>query len=167
MSWDLHKLFQQHAKEIARALRRRGFSEDTAADLTQDAFVRLLTLSSEEGAAPANQRAYLHRISYNLGIDYRRREALLQRVELTDEAFGRIADPAPSAEVVVYNKQRLAATRAAIRELPERTRTAFELHRLDGLTITEVAERLDLSTTRTWTLIRDAYRHIKRRLRDL
>lgn len=167
MSWDLHKLFQKHAREVARALRRRGLSEDTAADLTQDAFVRLLTLSSETDAAPANLRAYLHRVSYNLSVDHRRREALLPRVDLTDDALRSIADPAPSAEVIVYDKQRLAATQAAIRELPDRTRTAFELHRLNGLTISAVAKELGLSTTRTWTLIREAYQHIQRRLRNL
>jgi RNA polymerase sigma-70 factor (ECF subfamily) len=167
VSWDLHELFRKHAKEISRALRRRGLDEDTAADLTQEAFVRLLSLSAANVQAPANQRAYLHRVSQNLGTDFRRREALLPRVDLTDEAFSRIADPSPSVETAVNDRQRLAATQAAILELPERTRTAFELHRLDGLTITEVAGKLGLSVTRTWTLIRQAYQHIRRRLHDL
>jgi RNA polymerase sigma-70 factor (ECF subfamily) len=49
---------------------------------------------------------------------------------------------------------------AALAELPERTRKAFELHRLDERTISDIAQELGLSTTRTWTLIREAYRHI-------
>lgn len=168
MTWDFHKLFQKHAREIIRALRKRGLDEETAADLTQDAFFRLLTASAKNDATPLeNPRAYLHRISHNLSIDYRRREALVTRVELTDELLGRLADPAPSAETVVYDKQRLAATVSAIQELPERTRKAFELHRLHGRTISDVAAELELSTTRTWTLVRDAYRHIHQRLRNL
>lgn len=167
MSWDLHKLFKAHANEIARALRRRGLSEDTAADLTQETFLRMVKLSSEDVVAPANERAYLHRVSYNLSVDHRRREALLQSVDLTDDAIKRVADPAPLPDVAVYDKQRLAATQAAIEELPSRTRLAFERHRLDGLTINDVAGELGLSTTRTWTLIRDAYQHIQGRLRDL
>ena len=114
-----------------------------------------------------NPRAYLHRISRNLSIDLRRRERLLPRVDVTDEVLERIADQTPLQEAVVYDKQRLAATQRAIEELPERTRRAFELHRLDELTISDVAEKIGLSTTRTWVLIRDAYRHIRSRLARL
>ena len=35
------------------------------------------------------------------------------------------------------------------------------------LTINEVAVEIGLSTTRTWVLIRDAYRHIRSRLQGL
>lgn len=167
MSWDIHKLFQSHAAEIARALRRSGHSADAAADITQDAFVRLMTSAPVTGRNDGNPRAYLHRISRNLSIDLRRRERLLPRVDVTDEVLERIADQAPLQEAVVYDKQRLAATQRAIEELPERTRRAFELHRLDELTISDVAEKIGLSTTRTWVLIRDAYRHIRSRLARL
>ncbi|WP_430691779.1 sigma factor [Nitrobacter winogradskyi] len=43
MPWDFHTLFMRHSKEIANALRRRGVSPENAADLTQEAFLRLLT----------------------------------------------------------------------------------------------------------------------------
>ncbi|MGQ5720640.1 sigma factor [Pseudochrobactrum asaccharolyticum] len=40
--WDLHHLFKKHARDIRQALRRRGLPEETAADLTQDTFLRVL-----------------------------------------------------------------------------------------------------------------------------
>jgi RNA polymerase sigma factor (sigma-70 family) len=167
LSWDLHKLFQSHAAEVVRTLRRRGHPADVAADIAQDAFVRLLTADPALGRAAGNPRAYLHRISRNLSIDYRRRERVMGHVDVSDDELLRIADPAPSQETICYDKQRLAATQRAIEELPERTRKAFELHRLDEYTISEVAEEVGLSTTRTWVLIRDAYRHIRARLSDI
>jgi RNA polymerase sigma-70 factor (ECF subfamily) len=160
LSWDLHKLFQSHAAEIVRALRRRGLSAETAADIAQDAFVRVLTLAPEDGTAIHNPKAYLHQVSRNLSINHQRRERLVKMVELDDAVAETIADPSPTAETVIYDRQRLEATAAALAELPERTRRAFVLHRLGEHTITEVAELIGLSTTRTWTLIRDAYRHI-------
>jgi len=162
LPWDLHKLFQRHTGELIRFLTRRGHSRETAADLTQDAFVRLLT--AEPSGSSANPRAYLFAITRNLSIDLVRRERLLPHVDLSDELVGRIVDPSPLQEVIVYDKQRLAATQRAIAELPERMQQAFVLHRLDELTITEVAGRVGLSTTRTWVLIRDAYKHIRARL---
>lgn len=167
MSWDFSNLFRRHAKDITRTLRRRGLSAETAADLTQDTFVRVLAAPPKDGAGVHNPVAYLFRIARNLRIDHLRRERLFVRVELSDGEFAEIADNAPNAETIVYDRQRLALTKAALAELPERTRRAFELHRLGDLTIAETASAIGLSTTRTWTLLRDAYEHIDARLNDL
>lgn len=160
MSWDLQKLFRNHAGEIVRALRRRGLSAETAADITQEAFLRVLTLGPRNGATIHNPKAYLHQVSRNLSINHQRRERLVPMIELDDALAERIVDPTPNPETVVYDRQRLKQTEAALAELPERTRTAFVLHRLGEHTIAEVARNIGLSTTRTWALIRDAYRHI-------
>lgn len=166
MPWDLQFLFERHAREIHRFLRRRGHSAETADDLTQDTFFRVLATPPQETDINHNPRAYLYQVSRNLSINYQRRESLLQTTDLSTEEASRIVDPAPSAEAVVYSRQCLAQVASALAELPERTRRAFEMHRLGEMTITEVARELDLSTGRTWTLIRDAYRHLLVRVDD-
>lgn len=140
---------------------------ETAADLTQDAFLKVLVSPPPEAAQTYNPKAYLYRAARNLGIDHGRRERVLVRVDLSDERFEAIADPSPSAETIVYDRQKLRLVEAALAELPRRVREAFELHRIGGLTIAEVANRLGMSTTRTWVLIRDAYEHIEDRLNGL
>ncbi|MCB1392628.1 MULTISPECIES: RNA polymerase sigma factor [unclassified Nitrobacter] len=167
MKWDLHRLFVRHARDITAALRRRGLSEETAADITQDTFVKILVSPPGNAVTVHNPAAYLFRVARNLGIDHQRRERVLRRVDLSAEDFAAIIDPTPSAEVAVYDRQKLALTRAALAELPERTRIAFEMHRLDEMTIAEVAAELGLSTSRVWSLIRDAYDHIDARLTGL
>jgi len=162
--WDIHNLFIRHAREINRFLRRRGHSPETAADLTQDTFVRVLTASPQ--GVVNNPQAYLHLVARNLSIDLRRRERIVSYVDLPDEEFQRVLDLSPSPETVVYDRQRLAIVERAILELPEKTRRAFEMHRLGELTINQVAVELGLSTTRTWTLVRQAYRHLRGRLHD-
>ncbi len=107
-----------------------------------------------------NPRAYLYQVSRNLSINHARRERLANTVDLGEEAVAQLVDPSPSAETVVYDRQRLKLTEMALAELPDRTRIAFELHRLGDRTISDVAAEIGLSTTRTWALIRDAYRHI-------
>jgi RNA polymerase sigma factor (sigma-70 family) len=161
---DIRQLFMRHAREIQRYLRRRGHSHDAAADLTQDTFVRALTLAPGEDYA--NPRAYLHMIARNLSVDLRRRERTVPFVTGCDVHMMAVADSAPTPEVVVYDRQRLAIVEAAIAELPDRTRRAFELHRLAEMTIAEVGQEIGLSTTRTWVLVRDAYRHLRRRLNE-
>lgn len=164
VAWDLQKLFRRHSGDIVKSLRRRGLSPETAADLTQDTFVRMLLSPPGETAATHNPAAYLFRVARNLGIDYLRRERLLPRADLLPEDLAGVADAGPSPETVVYDRQKLALTAAALAELPERTRRAFEMHRLDEMTIAAVAAELDLSISRTWSLIRDAYEHVDARL---
>jgi RNA polymerase sigma-70 factor (ECF subfamily) len=158
MSWDFHNLFVRHAREINRFLRRRGHNAETAADITQDTFLRVLASPPAEVCAKPNPRAYLYQVSRSLSVNHRRRESLIQTTDL-DEAAA-VADPAPTAEVLVYSRQCLAQTRRALAELPERTRRAFEMHRLGERTIQDVADELNVSTSRAWVLIRNAYRHI-------
>lgn len=160
LSWDIQKLFRRHAKDIAQSLRRRGMNEDTAADITQDTFLRILASPPAASDGNDNPKAYLYRVSRNLGINHQKREALIETIDIdADDALG-IADPSPSPERVVYSRQCLAEAHRALAELPERTRLAYEMHRLGERTLAEVAEELGISTTRAWALVRDAYRHL-------
>lgn len=164
--WDIQILFRRHARDIALSLRRRGISEDIAADLTQDTFVRILTSPRATIAGASNPAGYLFRVARNLCIDHQRRERLIAYVDLAPHDFAAIIDPSPSSETIVYDRQRLELTRAALAELPERTRKAFEMHRMDEMTIAAVAAELGLSISRVWSLIQDAYEQIDARLTD-
>ncbi|WP_208856216.1 MULTISPECIES: sigma-70 family RNA polymerase sigma factor [Brucella] len=160
LSWDIQNLFRHHAKGMARFLHRRGINQETAVDLTQDTFLRVIATPPRDGMQNNNPKAYLYQAARNLGINHQKREALIEITSLDDEDAVKLADPAPSAERIVCSKQCLVQTYQALSELPERTRLAFEMHRLGERTIAEVAEELGISTTRAWTLIRDAYRHL-------
>ncbi len=51
----------------------------------------------------------------------------------------------PSAEQNVAGRQRLAQLTRAIADLPPKTRRAFELHKLEGMTQEETARTLGVS----------------------
>jgi len=167
VAWDISQLFRLHAGAIAAALRRRGANADVAEDITQDAFVRVIAAPPGDQAVGYNPRGYLFRVSYNLLIDLRRRERSLPMVGLDLDDLDRLPSSTPSAEAVVYDRQRLALTEKALNELPERTRRAFEMHRTEGLTIAEVGQRLGVSTSRAWGLIQEAYQHLRIRLKGV
>lgn len=148
-------------------MHRRGINAEAAADLTQDAFVRVIASPPSGTAENHNPKAYLYQAARNLGINHQKREALIETVHLDDAEALSIVDPAPSPERIVYSRQCLAETYQALSELPERTKLAFEMHRLGERTTSEVAEELGISTTRAWTLIREAYRHLLERVENL
>lgn len=166
MGWDLQTLFRLHAPTLVRSLRRRGASAETAEDLTQDAFLRLLGAAPPDQGPGGDARAYLLQTSRNLLIDHRRREGRAPLEAAEAEAMAEAPDPAPSVERRLDDRRRLARVEAALAGLPPKMRQAFELHRVEGLTLAETARRMGLSTTRVWALVRDAYRILRESLRE-
>ncbi|OBS50740.1 MULTISPECIES: RNA polymerase sigma factor [Methylosinus] len=162
---DLSILFRRYNADVTKALRRRGLSSEAAADIAQETFLRVLALGMRSEAVVDNPRGYLLRVARNLSIDLGRREGHSPFVGGEIERFEATPDPAPSQETRLSDRQKLAAVAAALDELPERTRRAFEMHRLGERTIAEIGVELGLSTSRTAVLIKDAYHHIRGRLR--
>lgn len=164
MSWDLQNLFIRHAREIDRFLRRRGHNAETAADITQDTFLRVLASPPGEACVNHNPKAYLYQVSRSLSVNHQRRERLIQTIDL-DEAAN-VADPAPSAEKAVYSRQCLAQTRKASPSC-RTDKDGFRNAPVRDRTIQDVAKELNLSTGRTWGLIREAYRHLLTQVDDI
>lgn len=158
--WDFHALFRDHAREIIHFLRCNGHDPETSRDLAQDTFVRVIARTPRVKTSGHNPRAYLFKVSRNLGINLKTRQRRVPMVSLDETLVETLADPQPTAERIVQSRQALMQTLAAMNTLPQRSRRAFEMHRLGERTIAEIAEEIGLSTTGTWKLIREAYKHI-------
>lgn len=157
--WDTELLFQKHAQEINRYLRKCGHGRDEAADLTQDVFVRLM--GAAQPKHDGNQRAYLYTVARNLSTDFYRRHQAARISNIPDHAYSNHPDPVSDPERAISNRQQIDALRRALEELPPKTRRAFELYRLRDLTMTQVAAELNLSVSRTWALIHQACHHVR------
>lgn len=177
MSQDTHTLFRLYACSIRQFLQRQGLGRETAEDLTQDVFLRMLARGTAQDAPSRDAqgpdvatipdpRAYLFRISRNLMIDHWRSEQRRPVFPLGEHELARIADPAPDAERQYLDRERLRRTAAALETMPARTRQVFELHRLGGQSLAAIASETGLSTTRIWMLVHEAYRHIRRHLQE-
>ena len=77
---------------------------ETAADLAQDTFLRVLSSPPANGVLNHNPRAYLFQVSRNLGINYQRRQALVPMVDIDDELAAEIPDETPSPETIVHSR---------------------------------------------------------------
>jgi RNA polymerase sigma-70 factor (ECF subfamily) len=143
----LARYYQELLNYFARAARGR----DNAADLVHEAYARVLTLE-RSGQAIAQPRALLYRTVRNLLVDQHRRSVVRapqQQGAIDEEPLPDVAElAAPAAlgpEARLAASQGVAALLATIDALPLRCREAFILHRFDGLSHAEVAERMGIS----------------------
>lgn len=166
---DLRRAYLVKRDDLARYFAVRLRSREAAEDLIQDLFVRICAL---EPAAPIdNPSAYLFRLAHNLMLD-RLRSA--QRSGARDEAWrrshstevgGQDVMDTPSPEQAAAASERLRRTLLAIQSLPPRTRRAFELHRLEGLSQEQTAQTLGVSRKTVEKQVSAALKHLLAKLR--
>ncbi|RYF79128.1 MAG: sigma-70 family RNA polymerase sigma factor [Comamonadaceae bacterium] len=159
----LHSLYSEHHGWLQAWLRRRLLCTHDAADLAQDTFLRLLArpASSVEGCEVLREpRAYLTTVAKGLLVDFWRRGEL-ERAYLADLALQPEALQ-PSPEERLAAMQMLRAVDALMQGLTPKTRAAWLLSRLDGLTHAEIAKQLQVSVPRVRQLLENAMRHAYR-----
>lgn len=159
---SLLRLLVAHYEELTAYLTRRLGSPGSANDVLHDTYLRLQGL----GAVPdiENPRAYLYRVADNIALDRLRAEGRRERWQVHDEQIQRQPSEDPSAEIVLEHKQRLQLLAQAIAELPPRCREAFLLHKLDGLTHSQIAGRLGISRSMVEKHVMKALAHCRDRL---
>lgn len=139
---DVCRLYHTHHSWLRTWLKRRLDCSETAADLAQDTFTRVL-LRDREGAVIREPRAYLSHIARALVINHWRRRDLEQAYL---QALASMPEPeVPSPEHRQQLLDALCEIDAALDELPQPVRQAFLMSQLEGLKYREIAERLAVS----------------------
>ncbi|MGQ0591144.1 MAG: RNA polymerase sigma factor [Gammaproteobacteria bacterium] len=158
----LARWFAEHGARLRNWLGRRVGCPETAADLAQEACVRLARCAATRGEEQLRGLAY--RIANQVLIDHHRRTAIRARVEAQASDLGAIASPAPGPEQVLAGRQALARLREALADLPVDCRTAFLLQGLDGLSYAQIASRLGISERMVAKHLARAMRHCRDRI---
>lgn len=131
-----------------------------AEDVVQEAYIRFVPARATDSRIE-QPVAYLYRIVRNVALDWTRRFAAETRRD--DAGIAGVA-ATPSPEETALYRDALRCVEAALAELPDPVRTAFEMHRLGGLTLQQIAARLGVSTATAGRWTQDALVHIARRL---
>ena len=167
----LEQIYTEHRAGLLRFLTARTGSAAEAEDIVQEVWLRL----RGGGIGPVdNGRAYLYRIAQNLVLDRLRAN---RRREQRDRAWTQLEmgasdhdeearDTRANAQEALEEREEVARLTSAIANLPEGARRAFQLHKIDGLSHGEVAERLGISRSGVEKHMAVAMKYLRRALMD-
>jgi RNA polymerase sigma factor (sigma-70 family) len=140
-------IYEDVFPSLFRYCRRLTGDADTAEDVAQEAFVRLLDRQVE--GHPAALRVWLFRVATHLIRDrYRVSENRRRLLETYPVAPAAVPDPAERVEV----DEKLGAVRSALGTLQERDRTML-LMREEGFSYREIAEAVEVQASSVGTLL--------------
>lgn len=154
------RLFVEHNAALIRFLRLRLDSDQDAKEVAQESYVRLLQL--DRPGAVSLLRAFLFRTAANLATD-RLRRLRVRRATHADPVFENETDDIDPERAAVA-RQQLMIVEAGLRELPDKVRQVFLLHRLEGLSVAEAGRRLGVSERTACNYVIKAMLHCRRRM---
>ena len=152
-------LFEVQFPRLFRYLDRLGGDPDLAADLAQEAFVRLY----RRGEFPDAPEAWLVTVATNLFRNSRNTGSRRRRLLTPFRGAGALADPLPDPAARVDAEESRREVRVALDRLPERERQLLLLS-AEGFSYRELAGILGIAEGSVGTLLARAREAFKREL---
>jgi RNA polymerase sigma-70 factor (ECF subfamily) len=157
-------LYATEQDRLRRRLIGRGLSAQQAADAVQELFLRLLRTPRTD---VRNASAYLSRAADSIAIDHWRREQRAERLfEAAPPDALTVADPSPSVEARLMDKDLSRDLEQALATLPPRCREVLLLHKFEELSYAEIAQRLGISRNTVMVHLANAMALLRRRMRE-
>ena len=157
-------LFESFAPRIKGYMIRQGVNPDLAEELAQEALTtvwRKATLYSPDKGQPTT---WIFTIARNLRIDRIRRERAWQPLP---ESHAEQACDSPAPDEVVSEQERSERVREALKTLPAEQIEIVTLSFLEGLSHSEIGERLSVPLGTVKSRMRLAYQKLRPLITDL
>lgn len=159
------RLAADHGEDLLRFLSRRARTAADAREVAQEVYVRLLRMDRKDRIR--DPRAYLYRIAVNLLHEFElKRQAEAEGLrgwapeQVADENALR-ADSGAEAQLIGRKLGEVLG------ELSAKCRAVLIMHRRDGMTCDEIADRLGISRSMVKRYLGNGLRHCCARLEEL
>jgi RNA polymerase sigma-70 factor (ECF subfamily) len=158
------ELYEVYGPRVKAYMMRKGADAGTAEDLAQETLITVWRKAALYAGEKGSMTTWVFAIARNLRIDRLRREVPWQ--ELPE---GRITEASaePLPDEAVAEKERQQRVQAALAELPPDQREVVSLAYLEGLSHSEIAERLGVPLGTVKSRMRIAYQKIRQALESL
>jgi RNA polymerase sigma-70 factor, ECF subfamily len=166
-------LVQKYRRPMISFMYRMAHNSAAAEDLAQEVFLRVYR-SRANYEASAKFSTYLYRIATNLAANHARdtrheRAENQVSIDEPDTETGLTVDVADSSLTVeehILRRERMAAIRQRVQDLPERQRTAVIMHKYQQMDYKQISQVLKLSESATKSLLFRAYETLRTQLKE-
>lgn len=162
---SISELVQEYRDELIGFLVQRKHCPETASDILQDAYIRLVERNSADTIH--NPRAFLYRIVSNLSVDYQRREQRRQIRHADEAELADVPDRSPPLEHQLYTQEQINFLQQAIAELPPKCRQVFIMHKFKHYPYSQIMTELGISESTVLKHIVKAMEHCRKRMSEL
>ncbi|HMK20468.1 MAG TPA: RNA polymerase sigma factor [Chitinophagaceae bacterium] len=145
-------------------------NETEAEDLTQDVFIKVFEkISTFKGDSKFS--TWLYRIATTTALDHLRSKKRKKRFGFLQSLGGGNDEKESIPDfhhpgVSLDNKERAAVLFKAIESLPENQKTAYTLHKLEGLSYRDVSEVLNTTVSAVESLMSRANQNLRKELEE-
>lgn len=160
-------LYDRYGKLVYSIIFRATRSEATAEDLTQETFLRVWNRIHTFDSARGNLQSWLATIARNRAFDYlRSRSASPEAASSNLEELERAGHfcTAPDEQQRIANRKAIAQ---ALGLLPVEQREVIELTHFEGMTQTEIAEKLGKPLGTVKGLVRGALKKLRNAMTEV
>ncbi len=141
-AWFIREILPLEAK-LMNYLQHNWRNASDIPDLRQEVYIRIFEAARER--IPDNPENFLFVCARNLLIDLVRREHVVPMETYADLDVLGTASDAPEPDLLVMEREELRRLEAAMEQLPARMHEAIALAYFEGLSRTEIAERMGVA----------------------
>jgi RNA polymerase sigma-70 factor (ECF subfamily) len=140
-------------------------NEEDAEDITQEVFVTLYE-RIEQFREEAALSTWLYRITVSKALDHEKRKRRIKHGGLLKRIFGVKESEEPvhfeHPGILLDNKEKAALLFNAMKQLPDKQRIAFTLHKIEGLSQQEIAAVMNTTVYAVESLQQRARNNLKK-----
>jgi RNA polymerase sigma-70 factor, ECF subfamily len=158
------QLYEAFGPRVKSYMMRQGADADTAEELAQETLLAVWRKAPLYVAEKGSATTWIYTIARNLRIDRLRREFAWQELP---EGHEETASEDPAPDEILSDSERQVRVRAALATLPSDQHAVVSLSYLEGLSHSEIADRLALPLGTVKSRMRLAYQKIRETVEDL
>jgi RNA polymerase sigma-70 factor, ECF subfamily len=158
------KLFQSYAPRVKSYMMRQGADPNTAEELAQETMMTVWRKASLYSVEKGSATTWIYTIARNLRIDRLRKE--MTWIALP-EGYEQEASPDALPDDVLSEQERKKRVQEALAVLPADQLEVVSLSYIEGLSHSEIADRLGLPLGTVKSRMRLAYQKVRELVEDL
>lgn len=164
MATDFELLYEKHSRQVYNLALQYVQNSDDAQEITQDVFVSVYQ-QKEKFREEANISTWIYRIAVNKSLDFIKAKKRKKRFALFS-IFTSQNEPShfDHPGVIMEQEEETKALFAHINDLPDNQKTALILQKIEGKTMAEVAEIMNITPKAVDSLLQRAKANLIKKL---